>query len=202
MDALDKYKKAWSNQEDSFNKVSENEIYKLAHSKSSSIVKWIFIIGILEFVILNSIYLIVDLDKVEIEYEKLGLINFVKYATLFSYAILIYFLIQFYNNYKSITVIDATKSLMQKILQTRKTVRNYVIFNLSYAFILIIIITAASINSNTNGFDQKQLWVFGIIMFFVAVFALGLLWLFYQLLYGFLLKKLKRNYKELAKLDA
>lgn len=202
MDALDKYKKVWSNQEDSFNKVSENEIYKLAHSKSSSIVKWIFIIGILEFVILNSIYLIVDLDKVEIEYEKLGLINFVKYATLFSYAILIYFLIQFYNNYKSITVIDATKSLMQKILQTRKTVRNYVIFNLSYAFILIIIITAASINSNTNGFDRKQLWVFGIIMFFIAVFALGLLWLFYQLLYGFLLKKLKRNYKELAKLDA
>jgi hypothetical protein len=33
-----------------------------------------------------------------------------------------------------------------------------------------------------------------------AIF-LGLFWLFYQLIYGILLKKLNRNYKELAKLD-
>ena len=31
--------------------------------------------------------------------------------------------------------------------------------------------------------------------------TLGIMWLFYQLLYGFLLKKLNTNYKELAKLD-
>ena len=49
MDLLDNYKKAWDNQPEEKNKVSSIEIYKMAQSKSSSIVKWIFIIGILEF---------------------------------------------------------------------------------------------------------------------------------------------------------
>ena len=43
MDLLDKYKKAWGNQPEETNTVSEVDIYKLAHSKSSSVVKWIFI---------------------------------------------------------------------------------------------------------------------------------------------------------------
>ena len=34
-----------------------------------------------------------------------------------------------------------------------------------------------------------------------TLLILGILCLFYQLLYGFLLKKLNTNYKELAKLD-
>ena len=50
MDLLEKYKKAWDNQPEETNKVSKIDIYKMAHSKSSSIVKWIFIIGVLEFV--------------------------------------------------------------------------------------------------------------------------------------------------------
>ena len=47
MDLLDKYKKAWKNQPEEASKRSTVEIYKLAQSNSSSIVKWIFIIGIL-----------------------------------------------------------------------------------------------------------------------------------------------------------
>ena len=63
MDLLDNYKKAWDNQPEDANKVSSIEIYKMAQSKSSSIVKWIFIIGILEFVVLNSLYLFIDMDE-------------------------------------------------------------------------------------------------------------------------------------------
>jgi hypothetical protein len=48
MDLLDKYKKVWDNQPEEKSKLSALEIYKLAHSKSSSIVKWIFIVGVLE----------------------------------------------------------------------------------------------------------------------------------------------------------
>jgi hypothetical protein len=202
MDALDKYKKAWNNQENSFNRISENEIYKLAHSKSSSIVKWIFIIGILEFVILNSVFLFLDFDKANQEYEKLGMTKFVKYSNVFSYIVLIYFLVQFYLNYRDIAILDSTKSLMQKIIKTRKTVRNYVLFNLSFLLFIIVVMTVLSIRLNTNDFNEKQLWFFGIAMFFTALIAMGLVWLFYQLLYGILLKKLKRNYKELSKLDA
>ena len=40
---LDAYKKTWENQPEETNTVSKIDIYKMAHSKSSSVVKWIFI---------------------------------------------------------------------------------------------------------------------------------------------------------------
>ncbi len=56
MDSLDKYKKAWIDQQsEETNKVSKADIYKMSKSKSSSIVKWIFIIGILELLFWTSL---------------------------------------------------------------------------------------------------------------------------------------------------
>ena len=102
MDLLDNYKKAWKNQPEEASKFSAIEIYKLAQSRSSSIVKWIFIIGILEFVILNSLYFFVDMDEAYEEYKKIGLENFIYYSQIFAYLILFYFLVMFYLNYKNI----------------------------------------------------------------------------------------------------
>ena len=71
MDVLENYKKTWENQPEEARKLSTVEIYKLAHSKSSSIVKWIFIIGILEFVVFNSLYFFIDMDEAYAEYKKI-----------------------------------------------------------------------------------------------------------------------------------
>ena len=202
MDLLDNYKKAWTNQPEETSKLSAIEIYKLAHSKSSSIVKWIFIIGILEFVILNSLYFFVDMETVMEEYRKIGLENFIYYSNILAYIIIFYFLVKFYLNYQRISILDSTKTLMNKILKTRKTVRNYVIFNLAYVAILMMVATIATINANSTDLNTAQIFmVIGATLLATLLF-LGVLWLFYQLLYGFLLKKLKRNYKELAKLDS
>lgn len=201
MDLLDNYKKAWENQPEEKSKFSAKEIYKMAHSKSSSIVKWIFIIGILEFVVLNSLYFLVDMENAMTEYKKLGLENFVYYSQLAAYLILFYFLWMFYQNYKKISTIDSTKVLMKKIIKTRKTVRNYVLFNLGYVTILMIVVTIAKINSNLDDLSSKKLLLIIVITIIVTVIFLGILWLFYQLIYGILLRKLNKNYKELAKLD-
>ena len=201
MDLLENYKKAWNNQPEDINKVSSLEIYKMAHSKSSSIVKWIFIIGIIEFIVLNSMYFFIDLEEAQKEYEKLGLENFVFYSQIAAYVILFYFLWMFYQNYKKISSIDSTKILMKKILKTRKTVRNYVLFNLGYMAMVMLVVTTATINLSFDEINTKQLLLIIISTLIATLLILGLLWLFYQLLYGFLLRKLNRNYKELAKLD-
>ena len=201
MDLLDNYKKAWDNQPEDANKVSSLEIYKMAQSKSSSIVKWIFIIGIIEFVVLNSIYFFIDMDEAMKEYEKLGIENFVFYSQIAAYIILFYFLAKFYQNYKRISATASTKTLMKKILKTRKTVRNYVIFNLGYMVLIILVVSIASINMNFEELSTKELLLIVFSTLIATVLILGLLWLFYQLLYGILLRKLNRNHKELAKLD-
>lgn len=201
MDLLENYKKAWGNQPEEASQFSGIEIYKMAHSKSSSIVKWIFIIGILEFVILNSLYFFIDMDEAMKEYEKLGLENFVYYSQVMAYLILFYFLWMFYQNYKRISTIDSTKTLMKKIIKTRKTVRNYVLFNLGYMALVMLVFTIANINTNFDDLTRKQLLLLILFTLIATMLILGVLWLFYQLLYGFLLRKLNRNYKELAKLD-
>jgi hypothetical protein len=63
MDLLDKYKETWSKQVEMPYKFSTLEIYKMAHAKSSSIVKWIFVIGILEFIFMNSLYFFMDMEE-------------------------------------------------------------------------------------------------------------------------------------------
>ena len=201
MDLLEKYKKTWDNQPDETKQFSALEIYKLAHSKSSSIVKWIFIIGVLEFVILNSLYFVFDMEEVYTEYEKMGLKNFIFYSQIVAYVISFYFLVMLYLNYKRISTTDSTKTLMKKIIKTRKTVRNYVLFNLSYMALVMIAVTIASINTNFNDLNNKQIILIIIATLIATLLILGVLWLFYQLLYGILLRKLNRNYKELAKVN-
>jgi hypothetical protein len=201
MDLLDNYKKAWKNQPEDISKRSATEIYKLAHSRSSSIVKWIFIIGILEFVILNSLYFFIDMDEAYAEYEKLGLMNFIFYSQIVAYTILFYFLVIFYLNYKRISTTDSTSNLMKKIIKTRKTVRNYVLFNLGYMLLVMVVATIASIQTNLEDLNNKKILFIVFASLIATLLILGILCLFYQLLYGLLLKKLNRNYKELAKLD-
>ncbi|WP_397446056.1 hypothetical protein [Polaribacter sp. R77954] len=201
MDVLENYKKVWGNQPEEVSKFSAIEIYRMAHSKSSSIVKWIFIIGILEFIVLNSLYFLIDMEQANKEYEKLGLENFVFYSQITAYVILFYFLWMFYQNYKRISTVDSTKILMKKILKTRKTVRNYVLFNLSYLALIMLVVTIVTINNDFEDLTGKQIFIIIVSTLIATLLFLGILWLFYQLIYGILLKKLNKNYKELAKLD-
>ena len=53
MDELELLKKDWKKNDGQFKQVSENEIYGMLHKSSSSIVKWIFIISIVEFLVLR-----------------------------------------------------------------------------------------------------------------------------------------------------
>ena len=201
MDLLDNYKKAWKNQPEEASKLSTIEIYKLAHSRSASIVKWIFIIGILEFVGLNTLSFFMDIDKANEELNALGLEKFMFYFNFIYYGVLAYFLILFYLNYKRISVIDNTRVLMKKILVTRKTVKQYVIFNLIVVALIVIIVAITTIKSEFDIVSGTNIMLTIIFILGFLGLILGIMWLFYQLLYGLLLKKLNTNYKELAKLD-
>ena len=201
MDLLDNYKKAWKNQPEEASKRSTIEIYKLAHSRSASIVKWIFIIGILEFIGFNTLSFFLDTNKANEELNALGLEKFMFYFNIIYYSVLAYFLILFYLNYKRISVIDNTRVLMKKILVTRKTVKQYVIFNLVVIALVVIIIAITSLQNELNIINDSNIIVSVLILLVFLGLILGIMWLFYQLLYGFLLKKLNTNYKELAKLD-
>ncbi|MDC1533797.1 hypothetical protein N8471_03730 [Polaribacter sp.] len=201
MDLLDNYKKAWENQPEEITRISASEIYKMTQAKSSSIVKWIFVIGLLEFAFMILSPFVFDISNDEKILVEMEIYEFVQISQYLAIPVLFYFLFLFYKNYKNISSIDNTKKLMTKIKKTRRTVRNYVIFNLLFIVYLAAIITFGMVMTPQGNFENTPGWIIVLIMILVTIIMLFLFWGFYQLLYGILLNKLNRNYIELAKLD-
>ena len=201
MDLLDDYKKVWDNQPEEIKKISTLKIYKMTQAKSSSIVKWIFIIGLLEFAFMILSTFVFDVSNDEKIMVEMGIYKFVQISQYLTIPILFYFLFLFYKNYKNISTIENTKKLMTKIRKTRRTVRNYVIFNLLYIIYIAAIMTFGMVITPQGGFQNSSGWLIVLVMLLVTGIMLLLFWGFYQLLYGILLNKLNRNYTELAKLD-
>ena len=209
---LANYKKVWKNQPEEQNKISALEIYKMTQSKSNSTVKWIFIIGLLEFVFWFAINHLGTKNGALDPYKKLNLINFIENFNYFHYVVVVLFLILFYRNFSLISTVDNTKKLMTNILLVRKTVKWYVYYNLINVVVFSIILNILIFNTpdginilsgiDNVSFNQEHMTsVFIIAQIVVIAIMLLILWLFYYLLYGILLKKLNKNYKELTKLN-
>ncbi len=212
MDELEILKRDWKKNENSYNQVSEQQIYGMLHKRSSSIVKWILIISILEIVfwaVLNFAFADDEYTKI---IEQYHLKTFVTISTIISYIGIAIFIYIFYSNYRKIKTTDTIKILMDNILKTRKSVNYYVAFNLILITISLIVMLWAQFNYNpemikmfnkidASGKTFVLYFIISIMCIFFIGIALGILWLFYKLLYGILLRRLNKNYAELKKLD-
>jgi len=214
MDELELLKKDWQKKEEHLPKLSYDAIHKMTWKKSSSIVKWILIISVLELVLPNLL-LLLFVGTEDWSNTNLGLMkNYYLAFNVLYYVVVLYFIYQFYKRYREISVLDDSKNLMRKIIKTRKTVKNYVIFCLatiliSFAFYIIGFYIDESILLNFKGIAEKAkevplekikitaVWIFALAGILFALFMGGV----YFLLYGLLLRKLKVNYTELKRLE-
>lgn len=114
--------------------------------------------------------------------------------------------------YRKISVDDNTKKLISTILKTRKVVKQYIAFNLSFfAFFFIVfggyLFYEGYIESaSRNGAIHPEMPLnIALISFVVLILATGVFtfafWLVYKLIYGILLKRLQNNFEELKKID-
>ena len=202
MDELDLLKKHW-NANQNFPKVSKDEISEMMHKKSSSIVLWIFIISIIEFLGLNlaSFFLF----KEDSELNNINspifecIVNNIDYL---SGLISLIFIVVFYVKYRKICVVDNTKNLMRQILQTKKMVNYYIGINISIISILslYVAISVLSLDTDPSHGWKYYLFIIGIFLFLFLIFF-GIVWLYYRLVYGILIKRLMKNYQELEKIE-
>jgi len=145
--------------------------------------------------------------------KELGLERVMFYCEIFHFFIFGIFIILFYKNYKSIQVTDSTNVLMQNILNTRKTVRYFVYYNVGMAIAFSIAIDTYLYNNSEKLYEVMDFAkqgipkegfanIFIISQIIVGLIIIALLILFYWIVYGILLKKLKGNYKELKKINS
>lgn len=216
MEELDLLKKDWNKKGNTFQQLSESEIYNMLHKKSSSIVKWIFYISLLELAlgfILGTCLSFTKYDTQNIEIiKKWGIYSYYIAFSVFMYAVVLYFIYKFYIMYRKISVVDNTKQLLNTIINTRKVVKYYVIFNLScFAFIFVTIMSFSFYYGYLDIMVKKGIenpvipMKVALLSLLVIILITAVLtfvcWLFYRLLYGILLRRLHRNYTELKKID-
>lgn len=211
MDELELLKKDWQKKDKDLPKLSYDEIYKMIWKKSSSIVKWIFYISLIEFIFWLALsFLPVDNDELNV--EKIQVFNTLNtILDIVFYCVVAYFIFRFYQNYRKINAADDAKSLMRKIIKTRRTVMKYVWFNLCFFALMMIVVSVEYVISNPDGAltakiaeadNALALWaLFGLILLGAIVFFALILWLLYRVLYGILLKRLTKNYKDLKQLE-
>ena len=209
MKELDLLKKDWQKSDNSFEQVTEIEIYKMIHKKSSSIVKWILIISILEVLLWTCLSVCFDSDDYLKKMNHSELIGYFEVLNYFNYAVILIFIYLFYKNYITISTTASTRQLMSDILKTRKTVQYYVWYNLTMLVVSLIIgfIIAFVYNPEMSVLKDKIATngkVMAITIGFLTLTTLlflGAFWLFYRVVYGILLRRLYANYKELKKID-
>ncbi|SHI62944.1 hypothetical protein [Aquimarina spongiae] len=208
MDELELLKKDWKKQDTAMPRLSYNEIYKMILKKSSSMVKWIFIISLLEFSlwVLLDIFLRVNGYTEQEQVDELLSGGFIVGLSLVYYAVIVFFVVRFYLNYKKIQTTDSAKVLMENIFRTRKTVKYYVWFNIGFfalTFMSFTIYLAAFTDHYQKQADLGQASTTIIIVssIILGLIFIGFIALFYRVIYGIITRRLKRNYNELEKLE-
>ena len=214
---LDGLKNIWKKQTTADSeKISTAEIYKMIHAKSSTTVKWIFIISLIELglgFIAGILSAYFDGYQEEIAHLKsLGIYEYLEISSLIIYIVILVFIGAFFYQYRKISVATNIKTLIHTIVNTRKVVRYYILFNLG-TFALISIIFgmygfADSIKNQLilNGVENPEIslktWALGLLIIGLLVSVSTLLfWFLYKLIYLRLLKKLHKNHLELLELE-
>jgi hypothetical protein len=214
MDELELLKKQWQTREQEFPKLSYKDIYQMLLKKSSSIVKWIFLISIGEIILWTLLAFLVPESSKEIN-NGIGLKTTFLVINIINYVVFAVFIFLFYKNYLSIKVTDSVKGLMETILRTRRTVKYFVIYNVGGSVLLLIGVNLfyytkkdelyKLMMDNYEGYSsippESFTSVFFISQIIIGIVMIGVLLLFYRLVYGILLKRLKKNYRELEEIN-
>ncbi|WP_400077842.1 hypothetical protein [Winogradskyella sp. R77965] len=203
MDELELLKKDWNKIDENYPTLSYDEIYKMTHAKSSSIVKWIFYISMIELGI--GLLLILINPRIDNQIVYPQWLEIIGYLTI---PVILYFIFMFYKNYKAITSTDNVRKLIKSIIKTRKTVKHYVLFNLIFSGIFSAVAVFIGFTQASGGFEKfnetahfKEYAILILAILLFTVLIIGMVYGIYYLLYGILLKRLNRNYKELKKLE-
>ncbi len=212
MDQLDILKSKWQSQKSDFPQYSKVQLTALLAKNSSSIVKWIFYIGIAEFVLLTLINIFyMDGENVQPFITAIG--EPLYYGSyVFSYAVVLFFIYRFWSNYKNISAAQPARQLMKNILKTRRTMKWYIWYNIVFVMLFGLIYSYMALFNapefskiiESAEFQQHTFKSVAIFMAFMALaFAVfcGFLYGVYSLIYGILLRRLKRNYEELRRME-
>ncbi|QCX52538.1 hypothetical protein [Elizabethkingia sp. JS20170427COW] len=210
-------KKSWQEQTIDTH-YQDRDIQKMLHSKSNSYVKYICWISLLEFCVfffLNLYSWIKPKDDQAFfsKLQKIGIVAteqmhhaFQEIYTIFkvvSLVILLTYVIIFYLQYKKIKVEGNLKNLIISIIQFKKSVNRFILYNLllvSLFFLLIVIFPLYYIMVENLEINMRAYRELTVGMLISCVLVLFVVYVYYKFIYGMFIRKLTQKLKQLQEI--
>ncbi|ELY1977895.1 hypothetical protein [Flavobacterium psychrophilum] len=188
-----------------YNKLEESDFFLMMNKSSSSIFKKILIISILEFSFSIFISVLLEnLDSINMYYylDNNNILILLNYTYYF---IFLFFILKFFVYFKKLNMVSNLKELSKNIIQTRKSVYDFIISNIilfnlnSIAFAYLFLKSNKNYNiiNTSNEINYKfELIFYGVLIIYLSIISF-FIWYIYKLVYLNLFKRLFVNYKEL-----
>ncbi len=216
---LDNFKKTWQEQEVP-PKYDSSEIEAMLNKSSRNYVKYILWISVLEFVVIlamNIYYTFLGDDSASFltVLTRLGIHNTNELQADFSHLYFIlkiislvitaYFVVRFYKNYRRINIESNLKKLILQIISFKKTVNQFILANISLLVLFTIVLTYFTFSTlATQHIEMSHPTLIGFVVGLILMTAVSvlLMWVYYRIVYGILLKRLGKNLSELQKIES
>lgn len=201
---LDSFKNDWKKIPDEKH-YQRKEIFQMLQRKSITAARWIFILSLIEL-FLTTISVISMLFNNEMRnfhksmYQNIGNMTYF-FDLLYGLSILvvIVFTFVFFTQYRKISVQSSVDKLTHQILTFRKLVNYYFLTNVALLIPIITLFVWYSLISSSE-IDIKQNQILTVVLITACILiaiTLVFYWLYYYLIYGTFLRKLRRNAREL-----
>ncbi|RLJ33687.1 hypothetical protein CLU97_3174 [Chryseobacterium sp. 7] len=216
---LDSFKKTWQEQPVQ-PKYDNNEILQMLNRKSRNYVKYIFWISVLEFLFFSVFGLFYFFQEEESEsfrkmLERLGAQEAPEVENNFGHVYLAikilsllitaYFVLKFYQNYRKIKIEENLKGLITRIIKFKTTVNAFILISIVLLVVFTFVLTAFifyTLNSQNIQPSGSNLTIIiaGIVV--STLLAVSMIWFYYRLVYGIIIRKLDKNLKQLKEIDS
>lgn len=216
---LDSFKKTWQEQPVE-SKYDNDEILQMLNKKSRNYVKYILWISIIEFLLFTAFGLFYIIQNKEsntflTSLQKLGVEKNEQLQEIFDNIYLVikvitlfvtgYFVVKFYENYRKIKVEEDLKEFISRIIRFKKTVNAFILINILIVVVFTSALTIFGIyaiqNQNTALADSSMI-AFTVSFIISTILCVLLIWAYYRLVYGILIKRLDKNLNQLKEIDS
>ncbi|QDP85965.1 beta-carotene 15,15'-monooxygenase [Chryseobacterium sp. SNU WT5] len=215
---LDNFKTTWQEQP-AQPKYDSSDIESMLNKSSRNYVKYILWISIVEFIIIFG----ANLYYTFCGEETNGLVNMLKkfgiqdsvafentltqlYLVLkiVSLALTAVFVILFYQNYRKINIEANLKKLILQIIRFKKTVQLFILTNILLVILFTLVLGIfifSFLSSEDIQLNNPTFVSFLIAISVLMLVSVGLIWVYYRIVYGFILKRLGKNLRQLQNIE-
>lgn len=215
---LDNFKKTWQEQ-DVQPKYNSTEIEAMLNKSSRNYVKYILWISIAEFFVIfcMNIYYSFLGDDTNSFLSILGKLGVKSTSSLeagfthlyfglktISLILTAFFVVRFFLNYRRINIESNLKKLILQIIKFKKTVNLFILANIFLLILFTVVLTVFtfSVLSQQNiHLNNPTLIGFLVGTILMTAISVVLIWIYYRIVYGIILKRLGKNLAELQKID-